>query len=386
MVARGPVPAERLRRGLRAAQKLSDRMKTRHPSSLGPLRRMLDQMLPGEGEGYDGDRAELAPMGGGNHTLGRLMVLGALLDVRGEESLPVDSHPLIIIEEPEVHLHPILLASMWDVIEGLGAQTLVTTNSGEQLSAVPMRHLRRLARRRGRIDVHRLRLESLSPDELRRVGYHVRARRGGLLFARCWLLVEGESEFWLMRELARILGYDLDAEGVRCMAFAQCGVRPLVKLANDLGIEWCLLADGDESGAHYAEDAREHLPASADGGRIVRLKRPDVERCLWYHGYEDVYRRAAGLPDRGSDADDGRKRRPGSVIAKAVRAHSKPSLAITVAEACAERGPPGVPPVLRDVIETAVGLARSAIDDGSGRFWWPVTADPQRLQTPTPST
>jgi putative ATP-dependent endonuclease of OLD family len=219
--------------------------------------------------------------------------------------------------------------------------------------------LRRLSRRDGHVRVHRLRADRLSVTELRRVGYHIRATRGGALFSRCWLLVEGESEFWLLRHLARVLGNDLDAEGVRCVEFAQCGVGPLVKLAQDLGIEWHLLADGDRSGAAYAAEAEQYLNGERAAARISRLPRRDIERCFWYHGYEDVYRRAAGL------LEDSRGRqgtpRPGSVIARAVRARSKPYLALTVAEEAAARGPEGVPPVLRDVIETSVALARAAV-------------------------
>jgi hypothetical protein len=54
---------------------------------------------------------------------------------------------------------------------------------------------------------------------------------------------------------------------------------------------------------------------------------------------------------------------PGKVIAKAVRKFSKPHLALTVGEACAARGPEGVPPMLKTAIEAAVGLARQSMND-----------------------
>ena len=43
------------------------------------------------------------------------------------------------------------------------------------------------------------------------------------MFARCWLLVEGETEFWIMPELARV-GWISRQEGIVCVEFAQCGV------------------------------------------------------------------------------------------------------------------------------------------------------------------
>jgi putative ATP-dependent endonuclease of OLD family len=359
---RGPIPREDLRRGLAAARELYAGIKKRSPGKLPPLNGMLDRLVPAPaGDPIDTDRQRaFHQTGSGSHTLGLLMVLGSMLDVRGDEVLPEGGDPIIAIEEPEVHLHPILLASTWDVIEGLGAQTLVTTNSGELLSSVPLRFVRRLSRRDGQITVNQLHSGGLSTTELRRVGYHIRAKRGGVLFARCWLLVEGESEFWLLRQLANVLGYDLEAEGIRCVEFAQCGISPLVKLANDLGIEWHLLTDGDNSGAVYEHDTRRYLNGLTLSDRVTRLKRRDIERCLWYHGYQGVYLEAAGIPDR-----EARERRmpPGKVIAKAVRKFSKPHLALTVGEACAARGPEGVPPMLKTAIEAAVGLARQSMND-----------------------
>jgi len=380
--ARGPVPSEEVRRALLAVQRIRHTFADRYVSGEGPLRGLLepwvavghDRGAP-NASGRPGKHPTRLPRlpphpGSGSHALGLLLVLGSLIDVRGEAVLPQDAHPLIAIEEPEVHMHPMMVASTWDVIEHLRAQTLIVTNSGELLAEVPLHFLRRLVRRDGRIDAHRLRDRTLSPDSLRRVGYHIRAKRGSVLFARCWLLVEGETEFWLMRQLAHVLGYDLEAEGVRCVEFAQCGVEPLVRLANDLHIEWHLVADGDQAGASYVQEARQHLVEGQPKRHVTRLRGRTIEMELWSHGYEDLYRRVAGVSDQpDADTRNGRGRRPKlkahHIVNRAIRRHSKPFLAVTVAEEAARRGPDGVPPLLRRVIEHAVALARSAVDDVS---------------------
>jgi len=354
--SRGPMPAGEIADGLEAAHRLLGGGES-EPGSETPVRRIVDEllsevrMLAKENKG-----AMLSRSGRGGQSLGLLLVLGAMLDLHRDTTVPAGARPIIAIEEPEAHLHPILLASTWDAIERLRAQTVITTNSGELLSSVPMTSLRRLVRAEHEVDVHRLRSGSLTASDMRRVRYHIRARRGGVLFARCWLLVEGESEFWLLSQLAHVLGYDLEAEGVRPIEFAQCGVEPLVKLARDMGIEWHLLADGDESGEVYARDAAEHLKGAEKSRRISRLGRRDIEHCLWHHGFDDVYRKAA-RSSRGKDRQ-GREEPPGRLISKAVRKTSKPYLALAVAEAAAERGPESVPPELRKVIETSVSLAR----------------------------
>jgi len=367
-MSRGPVEPDALVGGLQAARDLYESLSARSAHEHGPMRRMLDQLMkdPGYARLYEADAPRVARAGSGSHALGLLMVLGAMLDVRGDELVAEGATPIIAIEEPETHLHPILLASTWDVIESLQAQTVVTTNSGELLTSVPMRYLRRLVRRDQHIVVNRLRSGSLSATEHRRVGYHIGAKRGGVLFARCWLLVEGETEFWIMRQLADVLGYDLEAEGVRIVEFAQCGVGPLVKLANDLGIEWHMLTDGDDSGLAYSREAGAALNGSPTRDHISRLKHRDIEHCFWHHGFEQVYREAAGL--KGRHDHRGHPLSAGRVIAKAAKQASKPYLAISVAEAAAERGPESVPPILRDVITKSIGLARGAVTDGTERF------------------
>ena len=162
------------------------------------------------------------------------------------------------IEEPEIHLHPLMLAAVWGVIDGLRAQKLVTTNAGELLAAARLSYLRRLVRGPKGTSAYRVDDEKYSLEEIRKISYHIRLKRDDALFARSWLLVEGETELWLFPEMARLLGCDFATEGIHTVEFAQSGVEPLVKLANDLGIEWHLVADGDEAGRTFASVARAH--------------------------------------------------------------------------------------------------------------------------------
>jgi putative ATP-dependent endonuclease of OLD family len=358
---RDPLPVGAIARGLRAARDLFGRDESDEVTD-APMHRMLNEILSdsvtwGESEGPSGFRVTA---GSGTHTVGLLLVLGALLEGRGEGALPSEASPIIAIEEPAAHLHPVLLSSTWDVVEALNAQTIVTTNSGELLSSVPMMSLRRLVREPQRIEVRKLAEDTLTEADTRRLSYHIRAKRGGVLFARCWLLVEGESEFWLMTQLAHVMGWDLEAEGVRCLDFAQCGVAPLIKLANDLGIEWHLLADGDESGTAYARDGEKHLGGRTPSERVSQLSAPNIERCLWDHGFEHVYWEAAGMdPDEHHPGQEAPP--PGRVISKAVRKKSKPFLALAVSEVCAAQGIGSIPPILRKAIETSVALARESV-------------------------
>jgi putative ATP-dependent endonuclease of OLD family len=132
----------------------------------------------------------------------------------------------------------------------------------------------------------------------------------------------------------------------------------VIKVAQHLGIEWHLLADGDAAGQHYAKSARQYARGSQLDGRLTVLPERDVEHCFWDHGYEEVFRRAAYSPASSTAASVQRKIAAKAVIARAIERHSKPYLAVLLLDAAIDRGPKGVPSPLRRAIEYCIQLAR----------------------------
>ena len=286
--------------------------------------------------------------------LGILLLIGALLRARPSGIFP-GADPLWIIEEPEAHLHPITLTSVALFVGLIQRQKIVTTYSGDLLSVLPLSHVRRLVRHDGILYERRVHANTLSHSEQRRFHYHLRSRFGITSFARLWLLVEGESEYWLIPQIARLMGYEFALEGIACVEFAQCGLDPPIKVARELGIEWHLLADGDRAGQNYSKTAENYLDGSNEQERLTVLREKDIERCFWKHGYDEVYRRHAHLSDQQLETLS-----PGKVIQAAVRKRSKPFLAISIAEAIAMENSAGIPPLLQKMIHTCVELARQS--------------------------
>ncbi len=290
----------------------------------------------------------------GAQKLAALLLLGALLRLLGR-GLSSQSRPVLLIETPEANLHPMTLAAVWRILERIVWQEIVITNSSTILSSAPLGSIRRITRHEGVVTEWSVQPRALSRETLRRVSYHLRSRRSAAMFARCWLLVEGETEYWILPELARVCGFDFQAEGVACVEFAQCGLSPLIKLATHLGIEWSVLADGDEAGRRYAETATLAQGRGYDGPhRVTRLRETDIEHCFWHNGFAGVIQAAAGksAPPRGASAS--------SVIRKAIERTSKPQLALSLIDAAAQLGPESIPEVIRNVIQSAIVLARSS--------------------------
>lgn len=141
----------------------------------------------------------------------------------------------------------------------LPLQKVTPTNSGDLLSLVPVEQVCRLVRESSRVATYRIGKQGMSPEDSRRIAFHIRFNLPSSLFARCWLLVEGETEVWMLSELGRQCGHHFEAEGVRVIEFAQSGLRPLLKFVHRMGIEWHVLVDGDDAGKKYAATARSLL-------------------------------------------------------------------------------------------------------------------------------
>ncbi|MBQ7568101.1 DUF2813 domain-containing protein, partial [bacterium] len=308
----------------------------------------------------------------------------SLFNARGSEVIGPDSKPIISIEYPEANLHPLMLASLWNLINRIPTQMLVTTYCVELLSAIPFRSLRRLVRSYdGVMQAFQVPVERVNMDDMRRIAYHLRVRRGTALFMRVWLLVEGETEYWLLPEIARAMGFDLWQEGVEFIEFAQCGLEPLVRLANYLGISWFLLCDGDKAGQKYAEKA-ERFAKSSDGlGHVVRLSSVDIEHSFWDNGYAEVFIEASGIAKetvaqspQHQLAINAKKKsmakvrakaleKSREVIKRAVKRVSKPGLALLLGKAAVESGM-GIPSDIENLIFNAVSTARQTGDSDGG--------------------
>ena len=192
----------------------------------------------------------------------------------------------------------------------------------------------------------------MNAEESRRIAFHIRFNRASSLFARCWLLVEGETETWVINELARQCGHHFDAEGVKVIEFAQSGLKPLIKFARRMGIQWHVLVDGDEAGKKYAATVRGLLNNDRELERdhLTSLPALDMEHFMYRQGFDDVYHRVAQIPD---NVPMNMRR----VITKAIHRSSKPDLAIEVAMEAGRRGVDAVPTLLKKMFSRVLWLA-----------------------------
>lgn len=308
-----------------------------------------------------GTKLPLARHGEGTQSLAVMLLFDAFLRSRLKEGYADAAEPILALEEPEAHLHPAAIWSLASMLKDIPGQKVIATHSGDLLASVPLTAIRRLRRENNRVSVFDIRTAGLSADDIRKIEYHVRIRRGSLLFARCWLLVEGETDFWMLPGLAKSLDIDLGRLGVSCVEFSQCGAETLIRCAKGLGIEWHCLADGDKAGNDYVTAAKRHLGTDPEVTRVTQLAQSCIEHCMWAHGYDAIYE-AAVSPVRRK-AITLAKGQPGyaeAVIEAAMKSLGKPALAQEVLAEAERRGAAGMPPIIETVIKTVASLAGAA--------------------------
>ena len=208
-----------------------------------------------------GAKIPLLRHGEGTQSLAVLMLFAAFLNSQGEGSA------ILALEEPEAHLHPSAIRALWGIVLQFPGQKLISTHSGELLAEVDVHDIRRLAQVPDGIKAFQVPTGLLSQEETRKFNYHIRRTRGELLFARCWLLVEGETEIWVYPAAAKALGLNLHQEGIRLVAFKHSGPAILAKVANALGISWCCVGDDDSERAKVERNLRPELNGANEAER-----------------------------------------------------------------------------------------------------------------------
>jgi len=116
--------------------------------------------------------------GEGTQSLSVLLLFNAYLNSRLKEDIDKLAEPIIAIEEPEAHLHPNAIRSLWWLLYGLPGQKIIATHSGDILSEVPVNKLRRMNKCGNDIECRAISVGTLTGEELRKFKHHVRRNRG----------------------------------------------------------------------------------------------------------------------------------------------------------------------------------------------------------------
>ncbi len=264
--------------------------------------------------------------------------------------------PLTTLEEPEAHLHPSAVQVVSQMLGKLPGQKVVATHSGDILANVELKLIRRLRKVNGSVTAFEVKDGVFKPEEIAKLKYHIRNTRGELLYSRCWVLVEGKTDATILSYCSQALKCNLYAEGVSLVE-AGNAVKEIVKLANQLGIEWLIVVDKDDAGNKYRRSAESHLNSKSVKDRVFQLEHGNLELFLCMEGYGHLYKDNVS-PQKEQDVipADGTIDYWNSVI-DAQSDHYKTHMADRVGKEMIETEK--VPSQLEEIIKQSVKLASS---------------------------
>lgn len=172
---------------------------------------------------------------------------------------------LVLIEEPEAHLHPQLQNTLVQALLDLPFQCVLTTHSTQVTSKVPLSSYVTITGRGDLAPVASVPTKSglLSTADVQDLERYLDATKSNLLFAQRVMLVEGPAELILLPPMVKaILGIDLEREGISVVAIHGTHFGPFTRLfeASAMPKRCAIVADADLDNAQVAALADDDVP------------------------------------------------------------------------------------------------------------------------------
>ena len=158
-------------------------------------------------------------------------------------------------EEPEAHLHPHVQRHIFNEIKDLGNQIFITTHSTFIADQADVHDIVLIRKKGSECIIKQIPKEDpvnkgtpfLPTDWEMTIKRYIEGDNSEIYFARCILLVEGDSEKYALPIIAKSLGINFDALGISLVAVNSHDFSPFLRICSPYAfdIPWVILTDND---------------------------------------------------------------------------------------------------------------------------------------------
>ena len=227
-------------------------------------------------DGYDITRNGL----GLNNLIYIVMILEAF-----EQRISADdvAGQLLLIEEPEAHLHPQLQRTLFHVLSRKSSQVILTSHSTHISSQAPLDSLVSFTNSSAGTIANRLALaDKLEKREIKDLERYLDATRSTLLYARKVILVEGPAELFLIpRMIESVRNISLDRYGISVIPIFGDHFGSYAHLFADNGLpkKCAIITDGDQCPEDLSYSDSEDSLRDSESNSELDSKYVKVFRC-----------------------------------------------------------------------------------------------------------
>lgn len=200
----------------------------------------------------------------------------------------------------------------------------------------------------------------ISDNEIIKLDTYAKRIRGEILFARGWILCEGQSDYLIIKFFADLLNKSLDHAGIAVIDFQNNGsIGAFVALAKHFDIPWVMFCDNDKAGKDYIKKINEFGYTATQMGDLTNPlpgTNTDLEIFLIKNGFKNEYQEIISDNNITMSTSEGDSGYEAELIDNIK--DLKPDHASYLIEKLkkSEADESRVPPFFRDIIEDVFGL------------------------------
>lgn len=163
--------------------------------------------------------------------LGYNNILSMATELSNSKEVHIDDFLLMLLEEPEAHLHPQLLYLLNDFLqENDNMQIILTSHSPTLISRFKIDRIIVLQRDEEKINISNLSKIEFAEGEQEVIERYLDVTKSQMFFAKGIIFVEGITEALLINEFSKILKRDLDKYAVEIVNINGVDFEPFAKI------------------------------------------------------------------------------------------------------------------------------------------------------------